>query len=121
MLNLDTHIVLDIVRDDISQAERSALRKQPLGISAIVLWEITKLYQLGRISLSLDDPEFSEILNYLHIWPVDTEVCRATLSLDFRSDPADELIAATSIAYRVPLMTRDARILKSRVVPFLVP
>lgn len=37
--------------------------------------------------------------------------------LDFSSDPADELIAATSIAHNVPLLTRDTRMLKSQVVP----
>jgi PIN domain nuclease of toxin-antitoxin system len=37
--------------------------------------------------------------------------------LDFESDPADERIAATSIAHNVPLLTRDSQILASRVVP----
>lgn len=40
--------------------------------------------------------------------------------LDLRSDPADvadELIAATSIVHGVPLLTRDARWLASRLVP----
>jgi predicted nucleic acid-binding protein len=40
--------------------------------------------------------------------------------LDFRGDPADELIAATSIVHRLPLVTRDARIRKSKVVPLAV-
>ena len=39
-------------------------------------------------------------------------------NLDFRSDPADSIIAATSLAYQVPLLTRDRVILKSKVVPF---
>jgi predicted nucleic acid-binding protein len=33
------------------------------------------------------------------------------------SDSADELIAATSVVHRVPLLTRDRKILKSKVVP----
>ncbi len=37
--------------------------------------------------------------------------------LDFRSDPADEIIAATSLAHDVPLLTRDTRMLASKVVP----
>jgi PIN domain nuclease of toxin-antitoxin system len=37
--------------------------------------------------------------------------------LDFASDPADELIAATSVVERIPLLTRDQKILKSRMVP----
>jgi predicted nucleic acid-binding protein len=37
--------------------------------------------------------------------------------LDFSADPADELIAATSIVHDVPLVTRDRRIRSSRRVP----
>jgi PIN domain nuclease of toxin-antitoxin system len=51
------------------------------------------------------------------VLPVDAQVCAALGQLDFRSDPADELIAATSIAHGVPLMTRDRRIRASKVVP----
>jgi PIN domain nuclease of toxin-antitoxin system len=39
--------------------------------------------------------------------------------LDFRSDPADEVIAATSVVHRVPLVTRDRTIRKSRTVPMV--
>jgi PIN domain nuclease of toxin-antitoxin system len=38
--------------------------------------------------------------------------------LDFKSDPADELIAATSLTYQVPLLTRDDRIRTSKLVTF---
>jgi PIN domain nuclease of toxin-antitoxin system len=33
------------------------------------------------------------------------------------NDPADELIAATSLVHRVPLLTRDRKLLKAKVVP----
>ena len=39
------------------------------------------------------------------------------LRLDFESDPADELIAATSLAYGIPLLTRDRKLLRSKIVP----
>jgi PIN domain nuclease of toxin-antitoxin system len=45
------------------------------------------------------------------------EVVRALRRLDFESDPADEIIAATSLVHRTPLLTRDRKLLKSRVVP----
>ena len=51
------------------------------------------------------------------LWPLDLAVCRTSTRLDFRSDPADELIAATSVVHKVPLLTRDARLRKSKVVP----
>jgi PIN domain nuclease of toxin-antitoxin system len=40
------------------------------------------------------------------------------MELDFQSDPADEIIASTSIVHRVPLVTRDERIIRSKLVPF---
>ena len=60
----------------------------------------------------------AQALAEVEIWPVSREVCLNMLALDFSSDPADELIAATSLTYRVPLLTRDRRILSSRLVPF---
>ena len=38
-------------------------------------------------------------------------------ALDFDSDPADEIIAATSVVHRVPLLTRDRRMRRSKLVP----
>ncbi len=37
--------------------------------------------------------------------------------LDFRGDPADEIIAATGLVHKAALVTRDRRILRSEVVP----
>jgi PIN domain nuclease of toxin-antitoxin system len=51
------------------------------------------------------------------VWPLTLDVCRAIRQLDFRSDPADEIIAATSLVHRVPLVTRDGKMRKSRRVP----
>ena len=86
--------------------------------NAIVLWEITKLAQLGRIEADLDDVEPTRLLLRVHTWQLTLEVCREVARLDFRGDPADEIIAATSIVHRVPLVTRDRRIRGSTRVPF---
>jgi PIN domain nuclease of toxin-antitoxin system len=51
------------------------------------------------------------------VWPIDLETCLRSTKLDFRGDPADELIAATSVVHKVPLLTRDRTIRASRVVP----
>ena len=118
MLNLDTHILLFALSDQLTTAEQRLLSRDTWSISAIVLWEIAKLSQLKRIEADLDDPEIYRVLTRIHTWPITTEVCRALGSLDFKGDPADELIAATSVAHRVPLMTRDRQIKKSKIVPF---
>ena len=118
MLNLDTHVLLHALAGDLLAAERRLLTGNSWSISAIVLWEIAKLGQLGRIHLDLDDAEMKQLIARVHVWPVDTAVCRESTHLDFTSDPADELIAATSIVHRVPLLTRDKRIRQSKLVPF---
>jgi PIN domain nuclease of toxin-antitoxin system len=118
MLNLDTHIVLHALSGDLTTRERRLLSESSWGISAIVLWEIAKLAQMRRIDIDLDDHEVKAALRALHVWPIDLDVCLALGALDFKSDPADEIIAATSLFHRVPLVTRDRVILKSRVVPF---
>jgi PIN domain nuclease of toxin-antitoxin system len=82
-----------------------------------VLWEIAKLAQLGRVSLSLESPPLVAAIERLHVWPIDLPVCRAIVGLDFRGDPADEIIAATSLVHQVPLVTRDLAIRKSKRVP----
>jgi hypothetical protein len=53
MLNLDTHILLHAVAGRLTPRERAALREERWSISAIVLWEIAKLAQLGRIEVDL--------------------------------------------------------------------
>lgn len=117
MLNLDTHILIDALAGQLTKRELRLLSEQPWAISAIVLWEIAKLEQLKRIELDIDSADFTRALSRVKIWPLDFAVCQQATRLDFRSDPADEIIAATSVVYRVPLLTRDRRILKSKVVP----
>jgi predicted nucleic acid-binding protein len=97
MLNLDTHILIHALAGSLTPRERALLSRESWSISAIILWEIAKLVQ--------------------RIWPLDLAVARAIAKLDFESDPADEIIAATSLVHRVPLVTRDRRIRRSKLVP----
>ena len=117
MLNLDTHILVFALTDRLKPREKALLSKESWGISGIVLWEIAKLHDLGRIEVDLEDPDVTRALSLLRVWSVDLKVCRQIRHLDFKGDPADELIAATSLAYGASLVTRDAEIRKSRVVP----
>ena len=120
MLNLDTHILIFAVSGALRPAERALLSRARWSISAIVLWELAKLVQLGRLDTDLDDREVRRVLSHLHVWPIDLEVARASVSLDFRGDPADEIIAATSVVHAIPLLTRDRAIRRSSVVPLAV-
>lgn len=117
MLNLDTHMLVHALAGELKPRERGLMRSAPWGISAIVLWELAKLVQLGRLDLNLEDDTVVRALRSVHVWPLDLAVARTSTRLDFKSDPADELIAATSVVHRAPLVTRDARIRRSKVVP----
>lgn len=118
MLNLDTHVLIYALSGSVTAAERRLLTADSWSVSAIVLWELAKLRQLGRIEMDIETADFAIALGRIHIWPLDIAVCRQTLHLDFASDPADELIAATSIVHRVPLLTRDRLIRRSKLIPF---
>jgi PIN domain nuclease of toxin-antitoxin system len=117
MLNVDTHVLLYAVAGVLRPREAQLLRSLTWSISAIVLWEIAKLAQLGRIAVDLDDPAVVRVLSRLHVWPLTREVARASTRLDVHGDPADELIAATSLVHKVPLLTRDRVLLGSKLVP----
>ncbi len=118
MLNLDTHVLIAILLGELTEKEYDLVAKAKLAISDIVLWELAKLIELGRLSLDLDSAEFRYCLRHLTVIPISVEIARKSTVLDFRSDPADEIIAATSVVEDIPLLTRDRRILKSSVVPF---
>jgi PIN domain nuclease of toxin-antitoxin system len=117
MLNLDTHVLVHAMTGELTAREARLLRAARWGISGIVLWELAKLAQMRKITLDLDDLEVRQFLANVQVWPITLEVVRAIDRLDFRGDPADEIIAATSLHHRVPLVTRDRKIRASSMVP----
>jgi PIN domain nuclease of toxin-antitoxin system len=117
LLNLDTHVLLHALAGSLRRAERKLLSEHPWSISAIVLWEIAKLVQRERVDLHLDSAEVVRVLKSIKVWPIDLEIARTSTRLDFDGDPADELIAATSVIHNVPLLTRDRAMRRSKLVP----
>jgi PIN domain nuclease of toxin-antitoxin system len=117
MLNLDTHVLLYAVTGALRPHEVELLRTDRWSISAIVLWEVAKLAQLRRIAVDLDDAEVVRVLARIQVWPLTREIARTSVALDVRGDPADELIAATSVVHKIPLLTRDRALLKSKTIP----
>jgi PIN domain nuclease of toxin-antitoxin system len=117
MLNLDTHMIVYLLAGKLTDAELRYLRKGEIAISDIVLWELCKLIELKRLQLDLESSAFRSLLRNLSVIPISLEIAKTSTKLDFKGDPADEIIAATSIVEDFPLLTRDARIRRSRLVP----
>ena len=117
MLNVDTHVLLYAVTGALRPLEKRLLGADRWSISAIVLWEIAKLAQLGRVAVDLDDADVVRVLARVHVWPLTREIAHRSTRLDIHGDQADELIAATSVVHNVPLVTRDRILLKSKLIP----
>ena len=118
MINLDTHVLVFALSGAVTAKERRVLAGNTWSVSPIVFWELAKLVQLGRLDVDLEDGDVVRTFARLHVWPLDLAVSLQSTRLDFRGDPADGLIAATSVVNRVPLLTRDRQIRRSRLVPF---
>ena len=117
MLVLDTHILIDALAGRLKSRERAIVSRDTWSIAAISLWELAKLVQLGRIEIDLEDADVVRALSRVLVWPITLEISRESTRLDFRGDPADELIAATALVHHAPLVTRDRIIRGSRLVP----
>ena len=83
MLNLDTHVLLYALTDDLTLRERALLSNETWSISAIVLWEIAKLSELGRIEVDLDHPELARTLARIQTWPLTLDICRSIQIVGF--------------------------------------
>lgn len=118
MLNLDTHILVATINEELRPTEATLIESERLFISDIVLWEMAMLIKRGRLELDMDGSAFRRSMRYLTVLPISVRIARQSTALDFRSDPADEIIAATSVVENIPLLTRDGKILKSKIVPF---
>ena len=117
VVNLDTHIVVFAFNEALSPDERSAMQEQDWAICPMVLRELAYLVENQRLEFPLYSQGFQGFLQEVSVMPIEMNVARTSARLDFNSDPADELIAATSIVYGIPLVTRDRRIRNSKIVP----
>jgi PIN domain nuclease of toxin-antitoxin system len=117
---LDTHIVVYATNDDLEPARKRLLDSptSELFISAVTLWELTKLVELGRLAMPDGFDRFIRDLcahpRYT-IAPYDAELMLALLRISpkMHKDPADQIIVATALRLDAALMTNDARIRRS--------
>jgi PIN domain nuclease of toxin-antitoxin system len=120
MIILDTHIWVWWVDDNqrLTQQHREWIQEyqsQGLGISIIYCWEVAKLIEVGRLTLSISVEDWLEgALAYPGVQLLDLTipiVVESTKLTSFHRDPADQMIVATARIYGCPLLTADSKIL----------
>ncbi|MEI6745709.1 MAG: type II toxin-antitoxin system VapC family toxin [Methylococcaceae bacterium] len=120
----DTHILLFWADDPkrLSATANAALENGNLACSDISLWEIAMLYSRGRINNHAGVTAAAYIQDILlgldvTVLPITPEIAELSQSeLFIHGDPADRLIAATSLVHRALLITADEKL---RAVPTL--
>ncbi len=92
-----------------------------MGVSIISFWEISKLVEKKLLILPRSVSEWIEnSLKYRGIklleLSIDIIVVAHNLVHNFHKDPSDQLIAATSIVNKIPLLTMDKKIVDNKYV-----
>jgi PIN domain nuclease of toxin-antitoxin system len=121
---LDTHILLwwgssphKLAKSQAQLLEEMEERGEPVGISAITLWELAKMVSRGRLEIHEPvDLWLEEVENHplISVFPLTARIVAesACLGDDFHQDPADQIIVATARCHGLKLMTDDDRIRK---------
>ena len=117
----DTHALVWLFNNSSSlslESHRIAAEAQAensLAVSVFTFWEIAMLHRKNRPIISRTANEFRIEMQKTGILeiPVNTEIAILSQELDdsFPADPADRIIAATTLARQAVLVTADAAIL----------
>jgi PIN domain nuclease of toxin-antitoxin system len=91
------------------------------SLADISLWEVATLVERGRLTLDIPLADWLEAAAHprsVQLVPITSAIAAevAVLPETFHRDPADRLIVATARVLKLPLLSRDARILRSRLV-----
>lgn len=127
MILLDTHVLLWWTNNakQLSPIARSAIEKErmtnELAISAISIWEVCMLVRSGDLTLRVDiETWLRDMMQipFLQVISVDATIAKTAVYLPNWShkDPADRIIVATALRLGVPLVTRDEKIRRSKLV-----
>ena len=120
---LDTHILLwwrQATLDRLSVPQQRLLERLDqegeFVISVITLWEIAKLMEGGRLTISQPlDLWLLDLEQHprLRVEPLSSRIIATSATLqNFHRDPADQIIVATAHCLGLPLVTSDDRIRK---------
>lgn len=123
---LDTHVVVFAAGGELAPARKRLLEDatSELYLSAVTLWELTKLVELGHLVLPDGFAGFMRDLcshpRYtIAQYDADLMIELHAIAPRMHRDPADQIIVATCRRLGASLMTDDARIRRSRLVNVL--
>jgi PIN domain nuclease of toxin-antitoxin system len=128
MILLDTHILLWWQNEPshLTSTYRTILdtTNDEIAISTISCWEIAMLVRKGRVTLPATYPEWMRTVianSGLMLLDITFEVLEKLFSLPdaFHGDPADSIIAATSLAYDAQLATMDRKLVEYEFLSIL--
>ena len=121
---LDTHALLWAAADEERLGPEAArvLASTPyerLAISDVSLQEIGYLLHTGKVTLRGSPAAvLGPVLEYVQVLPISLPVALAAPALRLpHGDPFDRIIAATAKVHRLTLLSRDANLAESGLVP----
>lgn len=127
MILIDTHVLLWLALDERKLSRNAATaihdarkRSVALAVSDISLWEISLAARKNCVPFTTSAVAFlQEVESRFQILPITARASELAAHLPdfFPKDPADRIIAGTALARGIPLITADASIRRSRVVP----
>ena len=127
MIVVDTHIIIwnalkpEMLSRKAEKAISAANNSDGIIFCDISLWEIAMLMYKGRLSIAVEYLKFIELIlesdKYI-IRGITPEIAglSARLYSDHNKDPADRIIAATSIIENAKLVTADKKLRQSKKV-----
>jgi PIN domain nuclease of toxin-antitoxin system len=129
---LDTHAWIWWIEQDARLGARSISVLDALPpdrrpfLCDISLWEVATLIERNRLEIDVPLDEWLQAASHprsVQVVPVSARIAAevARLPDTFHRDPADRLIVATSRAHRIPVLTHDDRIRRSRLVALWRP
>ncbi len=127
MIVVDTHIIIwnalkpEMLSKKAEKAISAANNSDGIIFCEISLWEIAMLMHKGRLSIDIEYLKFIKLILesneyvFLGITPEIAELSTDLFS-DNNKDPADRIIAATSIIENAKLITADKKLRQSKKV-----